>query len=163
MTLQELGNLGEFAAAIGLIVSLLFVGIELQKARKQSMVEGTEQRLDLFNDFNRLLLTNPELRKIWIRSRGELSDFDDDERFIFGQLMTLRFTIFARMFVRGTQLKDRDSLDALRGLLSDQFSSHPNASKWWQRSRTGWRTTFREFVDRMLPDQEGTSTSRSHR
>ena len=46
-----------------------------------------------------------------------------DEKFVFGQLMTLRFTIFTRMYIRGTELKDRDSIDVVEGMLRDQFYS----------------------------------------
>ena len=158
MTLQELGSLGEFVAAIGLMFSLTFVGIEIRKTRKQHIVEGVEKRLDLFNDFNRLLLTNAELRDVWTRSYGDLTEFSPDELFIYGHLMTLRFTIFARMFVRGSELNDRDSLGAARALLRDQFSGQPNAINWWQRSRNGWRTKFRKFVDDVLREQESTSS-----
>ena len=153
MTLQELGSLGEFVAAIGLILSLVFVGLEIHKTRKQNQVQGAENRLDLFNDFNRLLLTNPELRDVWIRSRGDPGEFSADDLFIYAHLMTLRFTIFARMFVRGSELNDRDSLEAAGGLLRDQFLQ-PNAAEWWRRSRGGWRVPFREFVDDVLHEQE---------
>ena len=167
MTLQELGSLGEFVAAIGLIFSLMFVGLEIRKTRKQSTVEGAEKRLDLFNDFNRLLLTHPELREAWLHGQANLSDLNSEERYMFYQLMTLRFTIFTRMFVRATELKDRDSLDALSGALKDQFSDQPTSPSpgqvgssaiiWWRQSRGGWRMPFREFVDEILHDHERNS------
>ncbi len=56
-----------------------------------------------------------------------------EEKFIYGQLMTLRFTIFTRMYIKGTELKDRDSLDVVEGMLRDQFSHHPNAAYWWRK------------------------------
>jgi len=152
MTLQELGNLGEFIAAIGLMFSLIFVGWEIRKTRRQSTVDGAEIRLNLFNEFNRLLITNPDLRDVWLRSHGDLHEFNEEEQFIFGHLMTLRFTIFVRMFVRGTELKDKESIDAAKGLLKDQFSEHPNAVGWWRQNKSRWRGSFREFVDEVLHD-----------
>ena len=158
MTLQDLGSLGEFIAAVGLMFSLIFVGWEIRKTRRQVVVEGTESRLNLFNELNRLLLTHPDLRDVWVRGSGDhLRDLSEDDGFVFDQLMTLRCTIFVRMFVRGTELKDRESLDVARASIRDWFSYQPSAGEWWRRHRKAWRVPFREFVDEILRDQEQAS------
>ena len=154
MTLEELGSIGEFIAAIGLIVSLIFVGLEVRKTRKQNMVEGTENRLSAWNEWGQLLLTNPDLREIFLRGSKDIGELNEDERFAFNQLMIFQFTILVRMYVRGTELGDEEALSGARGSLEDLFRLQRSGAVWWKRHRTGWREPFRAFVDDIVEEQE---------
>jgi hypothetical protein len=158
MTLQELGGLGEFIAAIGIIFSLIYVGIEVRQSRKQALVEGVENRMSAWNEWSRLLLVNPDLRKTYLSGSRDLGSLEEDEQYVFHQLMTLRYTLLVRQFYRGKQLNDQEALDGAKGILLEQFSSEPSLADWWRQYRTEWRPGFREFVDAAVQEYDETLT-----
>jgi hypothetical protein len=157
-TAQLLGNFGEFVGAIAVAGTLIFVGLEIHKARKLSMVDGAESRLDSWNDWTRLLLSNPDLTDVYLRGSEDMGELHTQELFVFNQLMIFHYTILLRMFIRGRELKDRESLEGARGILRDLFSDQPTAADWWRRYRNGYRASFREFVDGVLREHEELTT-----
>lgn len=158
MTMQELGSLGEFIAAIGLVFSLIYVGVEIRRSRKLAAVEGVENRMSAWNEWTRLLLVNPDLRKVYLSGSRDLNSLERDDKYVFNQLMTLRYTLLVRQIDRGMQLNDREAIDGAKGILLEQFSYEPSLADWWRQHRTEWRPTFREFVDKVLQDHEEAST-----
>jgi hypothetical protein len=49
MTLQDLGNIGEFVAAIGVVVSLIYLAIQVRAGSRQT--EENTRALNLSSDF----------------------------------------------------------------------------------------------------------------
>ncbi len=158
MTLQELGNLGEFIAATGLMFSLIFVGLEVRHSRKASLVEGVENRMSAWNEWSRLLLTNPDLRNVYRNGSRDLDSLDEEEKFVFHELMTLRYTLLIRQFHRGVELNDQESLDGVKGILLQQFSFEPSGADWWRQHRSEFRPAFRNYVDEALTGYEQAKT-----
>ncbi len=151
---QLLGNYGEFFGAIGLIFSLIFVGTEIRHTRKLAVVEGVEKRMGAWNEFSRLLLLNPDLRQVFRNGSQDLDSLGADEKFIYHQLMMLRFTLLIRQFYRGVMLKDQEALDGAKGVLLEQFSYEPSLADWWRQHRVELRPAFRNFVDEALTEHE---------
>ena len=152
-----LGNFGEFFGSIAVVGSLIFVGLEIRRTRNQSLVEGAENRLDAWNSWTVMILSNPEVRDIFFRGIRDMNSLNEDERLIFNQIMIFRQTILVRSFTRGRQLNDRQSLATTRGLLGDMFDE-PGTVQWWRKYRNGWRLDFREFVDGALAEHEAANT-----
>lgn len=149
MSLQQLGSLGEFVAAIGLMLSLIYVGLEIRQTRKLTAVEGTENRMQAWNEWSRLLLMNPSFDDVLNRGSHDLAGLNNAERRVFNHLMILRNTILIRQVGRGTQLNDRESLESARGLVRVTFTQ-PGVADWWRINRDGWRPEFRDFVEESL-------------
>ena len=149
MSFQELGSLGEFVAAIGLMLSLIYVGLEIRQTRKLTAVEGMDNRMQAWNEWNRLLLLNPGFDDVLNRGSLDLAVLSHDERRVFDHLMTLRNTILIRQFRRGTQLNDREALVSAQSLVRVIFSQ-PGVADWWRKNNGDVRPGFRDFVEESL-------------
>ena len=137
---------------------MIYVGVQIRQSRKLAVVEGVENRMSAWNEWTRLLLVNPDLRKVYLSGSRDLNGLERDEKYVFNQLMTLRYTLLVRQFYRGMQLNDREAIDGAKGILLEQFSYEPSHADWWRQHRTEWRPTFREFVDKALQEHEKAST-----
>jgi hypothetical protein len=91
---QLLGNYGEFIGAIAVVITLVFVGLQVrQSARTMAQSNKLAQSATLneslrqFSQFRRVLATDPDLNKIWIEGRvgGELSEVDRQRFFFFAR------------------------------------------------------------------------------
>ena len=61
MTLSDLGNLGEFVGSVGVIVSLVYVGLQLRMTRQSERTTSAWQSEKTWGDLSWELFVNPEL------------------------------------------------------------------------------------------------------
>ena len=81
MTLQEAYFVSEIVVGVAVIVSIVFVAMELRQNTymlRKSMADQREQRLNWLHE---TLATNNEFRRIQSRIGREWDQFDDDERY----------------------------------------------------------------------------------
>ena len=151
MTLEQLGNIGEFIASLGLLFSIALLVLELRHSRKLAKVNGTEARAQQWLEWRRLLI-NPEYADVFRRGSTQLDSLSETEFAVYDALMNERMVIILRMFVRSKELGDREEYEQARGNLIDQFRMWPGAVQWWNKRRKSYRTYFREFVDETLDE-----------
>jgi hypothetical protein len=65
MTLEDLGNIGEFVGAIGVILSLVFVGLPLSKNTKPLDDANTQTASSRVIELSLLLAGDAELARLW--------------------------------------------------------------------------------------------------
>ena len=64
MTISELGSLGEVVGAFGLIVTLVFLAIEMRMKRQDEMYSDVEKLMIRSQDLETLVAQNPALTKV---------------------------------------------------------------------------------------------------
>lgn len=64
MTLSDLGNVGEFVGSIGVIVSLIYVGMQLKMTRQSERATSAWQCEKLWGELSWELSTDPELARL---------------------------------------------------------------------------------------------------
>ncbi len=105
MSLQDLGNIGEFVAAIAVVISLIYLAFQIRQNTKTVRTSTYQAVLDYSNRVNELILSNPHLERIWRVGRRDLTQLTDDERPQFRLLITTFLNVYETMFLqyrRGT-------------------------------------------------------------
>jgi len=94
VTLQDLGNIGEFVAAIGVIVSLIYLAIQIRHGARQTEDHTRALYLSAMNvsqqNFARLrewFIRDPRLYDVWERGLRNPTDLERVDQQIFGDLM----------------------------------------------------------------------------
>ena len=94
MTLEDLGNIGEFVAAIGVIVTLLYLAVQIRQNTRSTRASAFQEAMRDIAAASDLLASNAELSRIW---RAGMRDFDGlkpDERQRFA---AYALSLFRRM------------------------------------------------------------------
>ena len=89
MTIQDLGSLGEFVAAIATLGTLAYLAIQV---RQSSRVSGLAAAHSVQNEINRLqerFTTDPTLYRIWVLGLHSPDELDEVSRDRFGRLRIL--------------------------------------------------------------------------
>ena len=103
MTLEELGNLGEFLGAIGVIVTLIYLTVQLRQNTRAIRAQTVDDVTRSLRDFLLVLAQSPELARIEAKAQQEgLSALEPNEE------------------------------SQLRGYLSAMFYTYENAYDQWQ-------------------------------
>ena len=142
--LEKLGNLGEFIAAIGVIVSLVYLAIQMRQATNVARVDAhqriNEQLFGALFD----IAKDSELHSIYRRGIWLNEPLDESEQDRLGMFLYRAFGTYSTAFYAAQVDPELESLSQT-GL--DAFIRQPRVREWWDRHRTNFLVEFREFVD----------------
>jgi len=158
LTLQDLGNIGEFVGAIGVVASLVYLALQIRQSSRQisehtnSVLGSIEQDTDPgSSDFLLSLAQNPELARVWRLGLSDPERLSEDEATQFVMLMGAAFYLFEgpfRQYQRG--LLSEDSWDPWARLISRYLRSSAVLA-WWLRRDVPFAESFVEYVDSRIP------------
>jgi len=150
ITLQDLGNLGEILGAIGVVVSLLYLAVQIRQNTRSVRASTYEAFSESFRDFRNLLLANERLGSVWgkgLRSRSALSEAE-----------RAQFDALLMNFLRGVEVSFYQQAN---GLLDDDYYqgwldealviwSSPGPREWWSENSQFFNPEFRAVWERRL-------------
>jgi len=149
MTLQELGGLGEFIAAIAVVISLAYLAVQVRR-NTGAVRSATEQgQVDAHTRYLGFLVQDPELTRLLQRgASGEPLDKDESLRLdflfhmVFSQIQAGYFhyregTVSSDQWLTLTRVADRWLLSAA-------------AQAWWARDKDILRDDFVQYIDTMV-------------
>ena len=159
VTLQDLGNIGEFVGSIGVVASLVYLALQIRQQSRQisentdsvlGSVEGEDARGSA--EFLQSLAANRPLARVWRLGLSKSAKLTDDEGTQFVMLMGAAFYRLEgafKQFNRG--LLSEDSWEPYERLISRYLRS-PAVLVWWSRRDVVFARSFVEYVDSRIPD-----------
>ena len=87
MTLQDLGNLGELISAIAVVISFVFLAVQIRQNTKTVQTSTYQAVLDSARSDTELILAHPHLERVYRLGRRDLNDLTDEERPLFRMLV----------------------------------------------------------------------------
>ncbi len=108
MTLQDLGNLGEFIGAVAVVLSLVYVAYQIRQNTIQMAEHSRSLRLatndataDQFSKFRDPLIRDPQMASLWLRGREDFSALSPEEQVqagaMFQELLFANQSTFLRV------------------------------------------------------------------
>jgi len=152
ITLQDLGNLGEILGAVGVIVSLLYLAIQIRQNTRSLRASTYQAFSESFRDFRNLLIGNERLGAVWGRGLRSRSELAEPER--------ARFDALLMNFLRGVEVSFYQEAN---GLLDSEFYKGwieealeiwrlPGPREWWSENAQFFNPEFRALWERRLTD-----------
>ncbi len=157
MTLENLGNVGEFLGAIAVVTSLIYLSVQvrqnsaLQQASVVSAVsDAVASSLSAMHD--------TETADLMIRGLAGLEPLSDVERFRFSVLM---FTVFnscqKAFYLHQSGVAPEDLWTRIQGVIRFYFEN-PGVHEWWEGATDRIGPAFVDWVDQnVLSAQERTA------
>ncbi len=101
MTLEDLGNLGEFVGAIGVVASLLYLAFQIRQNTSQMEQNTRSTEFATLNalvqdaqQFRLLVAQDAECMRIYREGLRDFESLNEEERWRFGALMQYLFNNF---------------------------------------------------------------------
>jgi hypothetical protein len=156
MTLENLGNIGEFVGAIAVILSLVYLGVQIRQNTRTVRASTYQDIVRLVQEIDLLLASDPELNRIWVAGRRDPAKLDDDEQRRFSTLIVIFYRNLENAYYqRQNKLIDERIYRAWVGY-SLRLSSQPGMLQWWHWHRGLLSEEFQRFVERELAAQQST-------
>jgi hypothetical protein len=87
MTIAELGSLGELIGSIAVLVTLIYLAVQVRQNNISSRIQSNQAINKKTSDFLKALYTNNEAYDVWIRGRSSFKELGKADAFKFEMIM----------------------------------------------------------------------------
>jgi hypothetical protein len=153
MTLQDLGNIGELVGAIGVIVSLAYLAIQIRQntrsVRSASFQEAIRDVISITDG----LSTDEELSRIYWKGLADFDSLEPHERRRFSSYLVGMFRRFENLVYQTENgALDAESWEGVR-VTAERTLARPGAAAWWREGQELFSDDFRAYVERELMEK----------
>ena len=154
MNFEQLGNIGEFLAAIATLATLVYLAVQIRQNTRAVRAASHHSVTDSFNHINALIGTDPGAARIYRLGLEGLEKLNEDEQFSFAFLMLGYLRVFETLFYQrdiGTAEEQlyRSEHNSLRWAFS-----HVGAREWWRSNEISFSPEFRAHIDEIIGSLE---------
>jgi hypothetical protein len=150
VTLQDLGNIGEFVAAIATLITLIYLAAQIRQNTRAVRSSAFQQVVDSFSGISLEIGLNRELSEILDRGSNGLSSLDSVERRRYWSVLLSFFRRAESVFFQSEQgTLQLESWEGIREFLRSVLQSQ-GAREFWDENSSAFNSRFRTFVDSEL-------------
>ena len=154
MNWEMIGAISELVGAIGVIVTLVYLAVQVQQNTKY-LAESTklaeagqiETTLNLAVETRKLLLLNPDLVDLYNRGAQSFLTLDPIEQVRFDQLLRINFLQAQTMYLRYLLFDDDPEGYVGPTRMLEQSLQLLGVREWLNQVETDWRPEFRAWVE----------------
>ena len=166
VSLQDLGNLGEVIGAIAVVITLVYLALQirqntlhLSQNTRTVQLSALEANLESGNRVREILILNPEVAELYLKGLQGFSQLDRPERLRFGMLVENLIGALQASYIRYVDLGiDPDKLEGIVTQL-DSMLVHAGVREWWSRNRADHHSEFNELVRERLAHLDAESAA----
>lgn len=145
-TAQLLGSLGEFFGAIAVVVTLVYLAIQVGNSARESRLEGQARAMELSNTAL-MLRTSPEGSRIWLAGLSTPDELTAEEKHSFFNMLLVQVNA-----IQITQLNKQSSrfLMDLDVNPLGELAAFPGFGQWYRAHRKFLSHWARGEIDALL-------------
>ena len=152
MTLQDLANLGEFIGSVAVVLSLVYLAIQVRQNTASIRTENFARALERVSAMQSLLFENRDLAQLQAQGVLDPSALTRAERLQLTWWLTEAFGAFEFMFHQAKGGALPDEVWARWSATIGWWLSLPGVQAWWQARPTPFSGSFTAFVDVLIRD-----------
>ena len=149
LTLDDLGNIGEIIAGLGVVVSLFYVGFQIKQNTRASRASSVLATRQMSNEFHHIL-TRPGMAEIYIRGLSSYPDLEEGDRARFQSLMNTQFSYYESLYFNQLDVENRELTRRRR---MPKYVVSPS-STWWKQMGSLHRPEFVEWLNNLANNNE---------
>ena len=140
MTLAELGSLGEFLGGVAVVISLIYVGIQIKQNTTAVNSASVRATIEDANSWRTLLIEHPKIAELYRKGLTQPDSLDPVERLRFRMLLDSLFDTWTWTY----QQQSNQGLHAkhVRGTLS-----RPGGARYWEQEKGRFELDFVRYID----------------
>jgi hypothetical protein len=150
MTLEDIAHLGEILGGIGVLGSLIFVGLQVrqntQSVRSSTLQLNADYWLNYFS-----MIADPKFSTIYAKGSLGQADLEQSQ---FGQFFVLCRATFMGMENQHYQFRhgllDSDAYAGYEITIREQIAAFPEIRAMWKLVRHTYSADFVDFMDKQI-------------
>ena len=160
MTLEDLGNVGEFVGALAVVASLIYVALQLRQHTEQMAENAEEARhasmerlLENVSRWRELIIRDPEISEIFTRGSQDMRQLSEAEVPRFHLLIEQIFHTLEVYYLRCHRTTPDEWIVSRKGLR--RLLENPGVRQYHKANRGDFDPIFVEEVERVMAELSG--------
>ncbi len=158
---QLLGNYGEFVGAIAVVVTLVYLAIQIRQNSFATKTAAAQSVLVLLNEMSNLGAASPENARIVIRGQTEFEILNDDQKLQFALWMINFFRALDLAFQHYSNGLIAQSVWAGYASQLQSLMSSASVRRVWNARRELFSEEFRIYVEAIEPGDDVSDVRRA--
>jgi len=145
----------QIIGALAIIISLINLGIEIRKSRKQSIKESMDLITKERGDFIKVLATDGDLAEVMTKGVMKNEHMNDIEEFRFASYLYHLFVHLELGFRKWARGNIDDELWASWVEAIQWWLKKPKVVQWWKHNDVeGFTESFKKFINNLIIELE---------
>jgi hypothetical protein len=155
MTLEQLALISQLVAALGVIGSLIFVGMQVRQSNRMMRDQATRHHAERIQSVSKAVFEVPDLARIWLKGGENLEALSPEERVRFVNLYVYVLRIWEQLHLqKKSGMMDQQMWEANVNILRDIHRLRGAAAAWRVR-RHLFSRRFQAFYEGFVQTGEG--------
>lgn len=148
MSISDLGSLGEFIAAIGTLITLIYVAVEIHQNTRAVRAAAFQDVTGATSDWSAMLSQDDALLTVWLKATKEgLDPLSEFERAKYGfSILTLLRRAESIHYQETSGTLAREAWQGVHRSL-EELIRIPAVHDWWEENAYRFRPLFQEYVE----------------
>ena len=162
MNWEAIGSVAEVVGAIGVIVSLLYLAIQVRQGNKNHVVDSHQQ---IARDWGAscAVVMRDENVSAFIKGLSEYEDLTAEERVKFDMCVGIFINVVEVTIYHAEAGRLDEVLEMLNNYLGPRLFAYPGLEKWWRHgNRAGFSHETQAWVDKQIERNRGGVTFWEH-
>lgn len=153
LTFDQLGNIGEFLGGIAVLVTLIFLALQIRKQVIEARLNATrELARGLIVQMNSLA-DDGELCSIYLRGIRDYDGLPYADRIRLSMHLHSTFRIYEQAFLHVSRTNVDESYFTSSEKTKFELLSFPGVQRWWERSNSLFESEFVAHVEKVIDKQ----------
>ena len=147
MTLEDLGNIGEFTAAIATLFTLVYLALQIRLNTRETQAASRTSVSQAFADLLSNMSRDSETSKLLRRGFFDPDSLSADDTFRFDMTIAALFQNFETAFAQRSRSALTEEDWVKWTVLIKQYMAQPGVQAFWSRSAEAYTPAFRRHVE----------------
>ena len=147
MTLDQLGSLGEFVGAIGVVISLVYLAAQIRQNTRTVKSSAHQGMVHTLDSLMLTLATSPDLARIWTKAQAGESSLSPEEEIRLWSFINRVFGTWENVFFQRKHGLVDDEMWETWGTGFVRWARTRPYQRFWQEERETFIPEFRKYVD----------------
>lgn len=157
MSLEKLASLAESIGAVGVIISVVYLAIQIRKQTEEARLSATRQLAAQFQDSLKSVGADEKLSEIWLQGVKNYESLPDVDRFRVAVMFHDLFrSVEQQYFHTGSGNVEQLYLESMENYFVELLS-FPGVRSWWKSSKHSFEVSFQKHIESIMDRAESAS------
>jgi hypothetical protein len=153
LTLSQLGNLGNLLGGVAVVVTLLFLALQIRKQANESRLNATRELARSLIAQMISLAEDAEMCSIYLRGIKDYDGLPDTDRIRLSMHLHSTFRIYELAFLHASRTNVDKSYFASSEKTKFELLGFPGVQRWWERSNNLFESEFIAHIEKVIAQQ----------
>jgi hypothetical protein len=150
MDWAKAANIATVVGSIVVVVSVVFIWIQLRLQTKLTRIANTQALVDLSSPFNLELIKDPAMSALWIKGSKDYGSFDEVRKYQYKSLLIWWLIFQENIFYQNQQGLLDKKIYASWDYDLRSFVTQQDLGERWDELKDAFQAEFRDYVTSLI-------------